>query len=516
MCPDNLQVSFMRSLIVGLFLVVFHYPRIGISQKSPRIDDSSFSVKVENEELYLLYQGQKVLLAQGDSWNFADFDYSYVEYEPIQIPGRPVVSDLPEYNVAKAIKLAHDEYLVLISFYEAPIDATMARGIDILVVLNTKTNSFWPVNEKLVPSIGRGSGPCRNAKMATYLIKDIDEDKKLDIGVLTERIACDFDNDLPSNPYYTQDPIIWYTNNHELIAVPSNFWVANRKYEGHLPKTYLELKSLSRTPVDVMGSSLWKTSDRLKWPTNLNLGKMVLTNNQSKSIRTDAKKRNDKVALSVLKAHQYESHRFVWQAYPTQQILTVSDSLLKVTLGLNAQYFTLTDLFDGSDHHSSYTFLNDNYQAQKVILKRTDSLRTQGDFQEARIVYKIDHPSYSWADGLVIIQLDNYLRPLNPVSTVRIPQFILDNKRSDYLSAEEAIRLSKSYSKEFHHERIAQLKPGKSEDPPYYWNIQHIKKEQNRGSLPCWVVEEINLHPITGELMDRKPIVAMTTFVECP
>lgn len=301
-------MNWLRSIDVRFFWngwILLFFALSSKAQMSTKIDEDAFDISIEGNKLFLLAQGSRIELANDKNWFFSEIEYAVAEIDLIETPPRPAVGDLPHPNGVKSIKLSNNDYLLLLAFYSAPSDSRVASGIDILLSFNSVTKDFWPASPDLMPSLGRGWGPCRNADMTFYLLQDVDQDGSIDIGVVREYIKCDFQNDIPSNPYFEQKPIKWYLNSQEYLSYPSNNWFPNRTYEGILPKSYAELTSLSLSPVDYVGKGLWKTINRLKWGNNMQKGTVIITKSAKKRAAKEAKKLKDKNALKMLKDYQY-------------------------------------------------------------------------------------------------------------------------------------------------------------------------------------------------------------------
>ena len=84
------------------------------------------------------------------------------------------------------------------------------------MTFNSVSKDYEILVDQFVLPMGRGSGPCRNAKMIFYLLQDVNHDDLLDIGLVNESIRCDFENDVPSKPYFQQDPVKWHINDRNV------------------------------------------------------------------------------------------------------------------------------------------------------------------------------------------------------------------------------------------------------------------------------------------------------------
>lgn len=275
------------------------------AQVSSKIDENTFSISVEEDLLFLLFDDQKIKMAEGEEWLMSDvYSDNYEEIFFIDSLLRPAVDELPKPNGVKAIKLSGTYYLLLISFYEAPSDAQTASGLDLFLTFNTWSKELRSFSPDLLFAMGRGSGPCRNGAMTTYLLQDVNKDGLVDVGVLHEMIKCDYENDIPSNPYFTQQPIKWYVDIRDEYSLNANYWIPTRLYAGILPKSYTELTSLTRSPVDMVGEGLWKTNNRLDWPSNME-DNPVITKSKKNEMVKEAKKIGDKNGVKRLNDYQY-------------------------------------------------------------------------------------------------------------------------------------------------------------------------------------------------------------------
>ncbi|MFC2096369.1 hypothetical protein ACFLQ3_01560 [Bacteroidota bacterium] len=275
------------------------------AQVSSKIDENTFNISVEENRLFLLFEDQKIKMAEGEEWLMGDvYSDIYEEVFFIDSLPRPAVDKLPKPNGVKAIKLSGNYYLLLISFYHAPSDAKIAFGLDLFLTFNTRSKELRSFSPDLVFSMGRGPGPCRNSTMTSYLLQDVNKDGFIDVGVIHEMIKCDYENDIPSKPYFTQQPIKWYVDIKDEYSLNAPYWIPIQLYAGILPKSYTELTSLTRTPIDMVGEALWKTNNRLNWPSKMDEDPLI-TKSKKKEMIKEAKKIGDKNGLKRLNAYQY-------------------------------------------------------------------------------------------------------------------------------------------------------------------------------------------------------------------
>jgi len=501
--------------IIILMLLLFHLPTQ--AQKAVKIDEKTFKTVIKEDKLLLLHGKDQMELASGENWFFSEVFFG-LETSIIDTPRYPEVRNLPDPNGVKAIKLSRHKYLLLLSFYGAPSDARVARGLDIFLVYHSNNKHFRTVSSDLMPHIGRGAGPCRNAAMASYLLQDINEDGLLDIGVLRERIKCDFENDAPSRPYYEQQPIKWYVNIKNDLLKTHDYWIPTRSYEGTLPEYYTELSSLSTSPVDVVGSNLWRTLNRLEWPNKMGDGAIVLTNNQKDKVITATKNAKNDSHMNKVSSYYYERRKPITLSYDWADI--VVKGLHEIIDSLDfLPSITLTSKDYGNFDH--YKYQAENYNIHQQVFYDYElgiSIPTQGNFKEAALNFEINLSTYDWVQGEALIHFDQNLDLKKPIEIKRMPDFIMEGKPYNYLTKEQALEASVQHSSILEQPflKLAEIKRNKEQQPDYLWQVKKYNRYLRDSAYVCFVKEIILLDPMTGELILKKEPTQTESFIDCP
>jgi hypothetical protein len=498
------------------------------AQKPVKIDKETFKTVIKDDKLLLLSGEDQVVLASGADWHFSEL-YFGEETNIVDSLRGPRVVDLPDPNGVKAIKLSKNRYLLLLSFYTARSDARVASGMDIFIVYQSDIKQFWSVSWDLMPRIGRGAGPCRNADMTFYLLQDINEDGLIDIGVLREMITCDFENDAPSKPYYAQQPIKWYVNISDNYAGETDYWLPNRLYEAGLHNDYAEIFSVSSSPVEVVGSGLWNTTDRLKWPTKLDKEAIVITKDQKYRIVKEAKKLKDRNTLERYSAYQYLERTTQVRHYDQAAIMHKADSIVDAELGVYSAYFSLSDWYEeivlyttGNSRVTKqlpvtrYQYIDDHYLLSDGYFG--DAEATIGDFENATLTYHLQHDAYDWMQGKARIHFDKALRLQRPMDFEGIPEFILNGGPPNYLTKEQALEASVKHSMVADQPflKLAEIEFSQEQEVNYHWKIQNYHQYPRDSTHVCFVQEIIILEPTTGGLIRKFEPSQAESFIDCP
>lgn len=106
---------------------------------------------------------------------------------------------------------------------------------------------------------------CLGAASEHYVLADIDQDARVDIGVVTEEIQCvekynkDEDKEW-MEPTYKQSPALWY-------VFRDSVWKLEPKYSGKIPESVAELPLIGTAASDVndLPLGLWRKFDPSRW-----------------------------------------------------------------------------------------------------------------------------------------------------------------------------------------------------------------------------------------------------------
>jgi hypothetical protein len=135
-----------------------------------------------------------------------------------------------------------------------------AAGRDIFLIFDPTAQKLRPGHMDLGITKERSFGEgCWSASMVHFIVSDVNQDGRADIGTIKEEIRCPEGEDLWEGDSYQQHPLHWY-------LYTADGWKRETDDSGW-PDSYAELPliGIEMSPVDFVGHLLWRSADPSAW-----------------------------------------------------------------------------------------------------------------------------------------------------------------------------------------------------------------------------------------------------------
>jgi len=179
------------------------------------------------------------------------------------------------------------------------------------------------------------------------------------------------------------------------------------------------------------------------------------------------------------------------QSYLTDDILKKANNSLREAVG---DYFFSYLNFDDN---SFYQYIDKKGNVKWARLKK--GKRTKGKFLSAKqIVFSCKHPDfeYDFVDKRVYVNLDSSLNLVERIDIERIPKFLLENKKSNWLNRTELNQIIDNQNLKKSVRKINLRLEFDSKKKEYYWIVFNTI-----AIFDCYSDEEIlHLDPVTGKI----------------
>lgn len=180
------------------------------------------------------------------------------------------------------------------------------------------------------------------------------------------------------------------------------------------------------------------------------------------------------------------------QTYLTSEVIEKAEFHLKEEVGDSLfKYFEL-------EPNSYYKYRT---KTGKLKLKKvTKGKRTKGTFIDGKNMnFVLNHPDfqYPYVTKTVYVELDSELNLIGEVYIDHVPEFLLENRKSDWLTESKLDSIIKLQNLKKSRELISKRLKFNTKTKDYYWIISNILHEEK-----CFSdVEILHLNPIGGNVI---------------
>lgn len=180
------------------------------------------------------------------------------------------------------------------------------------------------------------------------------------------------------------------------------------------------------------------------------------------------------------------------QSYLADDIIKIAENNLRETVG---DYFFSYFKFD---ENSFYQYQDRKGNIKWARLKK--GRQTKGKFLNAKqVVFIYKHPDfeYDYVNKRVYVHFDSILNLVEKIDIDRIPKFLLENKKSNWLNRTELNQIIDNQNLKKSARKINLRLEFDSRKKEYYWIVFNTI-----AIFDCYSDEEIlHLDPVTGEIL---------------
>lgn len=249
----------VRSLIFAATTCGFcHAQPVKGAQNPNVISADRFRLLIDGERFFLqLTSGAKTQpLAIPRDWLIAPEEEKEEEEEEL------VLSSFRFDHHVTSFPIGNGEIGIQLSSYDMMKEGSMqaAVGRDVFLIYDPTTSKLRPGRMNLGITKERSFGEgCWHARMVHFIVADVNQDGRADIGTINEEIRCPEGRQLWEGDSYEQHPLHWY-------LYTADGWKLEEDDSGW-PDSYAELPliGIEISPVDFVGQILWRSADPFSW-----------------------------------------------------------------------------------------------------------------------------------------------------------------------------------------------------------------------------------------------------------
>jgi hypothetical protein len=215
---------------------------------------------IDGEQFFLqLTSGAKTQpLAIPRDWLIAPEEEKEEEEEEEE----PVVSSFRFDHRVTSFPIGNGEIGIRLSSYDMMTEGSMqaAVGRDVFLIYDPAAQKLRPGHMNLGITKERSFGQgCWHARMVHFIVADVNQDGRADIGTINEEIRCPEGQEMWEGDSYEQHPLHWY-------LYTADGWKLEEDDSGW-PDSYAELPLIGSeiSPVDFVGQILWRSADPFSW-----------------------------------------------------------------------------------------------------------------------------------------------------------------------------------------------------------------------------------------------------------
>jgi hypothetical protein len=184
------------------------------------------------------------------------------------------------------------------------------------------------------------------------------------------------------------------------------------------------------------------------------------------------------------------------QTYDTKMIIAKADSILKQRVGDTLyQYFK----YDKNSYYEYQGFKNESNW--KALVK---GKKTKGKFVNTDVRFYLDYPFVNGIRGTAHIQLNSDLNLVGSIPLDFVPEFLLKNKKCDFMSKEKALEIAKDSLKYKGIDKMESYLEYESKYKRYVYTIHNIlTKQTDSNGRNSGESETLKIDAITGKILDH-------------
>lgn len=249
----------VRSLFFAATTCGFCHAQPVKSAQDPNvISTDRFRLLIDGERFFLqLTSGTKTQpLAIPRDWLIAPEEEKEEKEEEL------VVSSFRFDHRVTSFPIGNGEIGIQLSSYDMMTEGSMqaAVGRDVFLIYDPATQKLHPGHMNLGITKERSFGQgCWHARMVHFIVADVNQDGRADIGTINEEIRCPEGQEMWEGDSYEQHPLHWY-------LYTADEWKLEEDDSGW-PDSYAELPliGIEISPVDFVGQILWRSADPFSW-----------------------------------------------------------------------------------------------------------------------------------------------------------------------------------------------------------------------------------------------------------
>lgn len=184
------------------------------------------------------------------------------------------------------------------------------------------------------------------------------------------------------------------------------------------------------------------------------------------------------------------------QTYETEKIISKADSILKVVVGEYLyQYYQY-------DSNSYYEYLTSRDKTNLENLSK--KIKTKGKFIKTKVRFNFRHPDFDWILGYTSNAFDVNLKLKDTLRYDFVPLFVKENRPYDFISSDNAIKISRTRLKKKGIENIRTILHFDMQRQLYLWIVlNNFMKYETREKKIGYNTEYVNIDALTGEILEH-------------